>query len=94
MDTKLSEGGENLSAGQKQLLCIARAILRKSQIVLIDEATANIDIETEHNIQETIKKSFKNCTVITIAHRINTILHCDKYLFYFIINRILMIDKG
>ncbi|KAM3143255.1 hypothetical protein pb186bvf_004587 [Paramecium bursaria] len=85
LDTKLSEGGENLSAGQKQLLCIARAILRKSQIVLIDEATANIDIETEHNIQETIKKSFKNCTVITIAHRINTILHCDK---------ILMIDKG
>ncbi|KAM3141563.1 hypothetical protein pb186bvf_006427 [Paramecium bursaria] len=83
--THINEGGDNLSAGEKQLICIARAVLKKSPIVLIDEATANIDIETEHQIQETIQRSFKECTVITIAHRINTILHCDK---------ILVVDKG
>ena len=52
--------------------------MKKSPIVLIDEATANIDIETEHQILETIQRSFKECTVTTIAHRINTILHCEK----------------
>ncbi|CAD8090517.1 unnamed protein product [Paramecium sonneborni] len=85
LDTLVDEGGDNLSAGEKQLICIARAILKKSKVVLIDEATANIDIETEQKIQKTIQKSFEDCTVITIAHRINTILHCDK---------ILVISKG
>ncbi|CAD8077788.1 unnamed protein product [Paramecium sonneborni] len=85
LDTQLYEGGDNLSAGEKQLLCIARAILKKSKIILIDEATANIDVDTEHKIQETITKAFKSCTVITIAHRINTILNCDK---------IIVINKG
>ncbi|CAD8163791.1 unnamed protein product [Paramecium octaurelia] len=85
LNSNLYEGGDNLSAGEKQLLCIARAILKKSKIILIDEATANIDVDTEHKIQETISKAFKNCTVITIAHRINTILNCDK---------IIVINKG
>ncbi|CAD8156307.1 unnamed protein product [Paramecium pentaurelia] len=83
--SNLYEDGDNLSAGEKQLLCIARAILKKSKIILIDEATANIDVDTEHKIQDTISKAFKNCTVITIAHRINTILNCDK---------IIVINKG
>jgi ABC-type multidrug transport system fused ATPase/permease subunit len=78
LNTKVTENGENLSAGEKQLVCIARAVLKKSKIVLIDEATANIDIQTEQTIQQTIQRGFQNCTVITIAHRINTILNSDK----------------
>ncbi|CAD8105461.1 unnamed protein product [Paramecium primaurelia] len=85
LNTQISEGGDNLSSGEKQLICIARAVLKKSKVVLIDEATANIDVETEHKIQETILNAFSDCTVITIAHRINTILHCDK---------IIVIDQG
>jgi ATP-binding cassette subfamily C (CFTR/MRP) protein 1 len=79
MDTWVAEGGENLSSGERQLVCIARAILKRTRIVLIDEATANIDIETEQKIQAAILEGFRHCTVLTIAHRINTILHCDKY---------------
>lgn len=67
------------------MICIARAVLKRCKIVLIDEATANIDIETEHKIQKTIQSAFKDCTVITIAHRINTILYCDKYSINIII---------
>ncbi|CAD8099082.1 unnamed protein product [Paramecium primaurelia] len=78
LNTQINEGGDNMSAGEKQLICIARAILKKSKIVLIDEATANIDIDTEQKIQQSILRLFKDHTVITIAHRINTILHCDK----------------
>ncbi|KRX07923.1 P-loop containing nucleoside triphosphate hydrolase [Pseudocohnilembus persalinus] len=80
LDTHISENGGNLSVGEKQLICIARALLKKSKVVLIDEATANIDIQTEHMVQETIKKVFENCTVLTIAHRLNTILGSDRIL--------------
>jgi len=78
LDTEIKEGGENLSAGEKQLLCIGRAILTQSRIILIDEATSNIDPKTEQIILDTIRNSFKDCTVITVAHRLKTIINSDK----------------
>ena len=75
---QIKDGGENLSAGEKQLVCIARAILESKKIVLIDEATSNIDPKTEQNILTAIKENFKNCTVITIAHRLKTVIGSDR----------------
>jgi len=77
---KIAEGGSNLSAGEKQLICICRAILRKNKIIVLDEATANIDIVTEEKIQKLIESEFRESTVITIAHRLNTIIKSDKVL--------------
>ena len=70
LDMEISEKGGNLSSGEKSLLCICRAILRKNKIVLMDEATANIDLETEAKIQKLINTEFAGCTVLTIAHRL------------------------
>jgi ABC-type multidrug transport system fused ATPase/permease subunit len=81
--TEIKEGGENLSAGEKQLICIARAILNKSKIILIDEATSNIDTGTEQKILDTIHSNFLGCTVLTIAHRLKTIISSDKYKYEF-----------
>lgn len=78
LDTEIKEGGENLSAGEKQLLCISRAILAKAKIILIDEATSNIDPKTEQTILDTIHNSFRDCTVITVAHRLKTIINSDR----------------
>ena len=76
----ISENGSNLSSGERQLICICRAILRKSKLVILDEATANIDVITEQNIQRLINTQFLEATMIVIAHRINTIIQSDRVL--------------
>ncbi|CAO1622047.1 unnamed protein product [Parajaminaea phylloscopi] len=80
LSTRVTEGGSNFSQGQRQLLAMARALLRRTRLILMDEASSAVDLTTDSLVQRTVRTGFKDATVITIAHRLHTVAHADKVL--------------
>jgi len=78
LDTVIEDEGNNLSVGQRSLVSLARALVKNSKIIVLDEATASVDYETDHKIQDTIASEFKDCTILCIAHRLRTIIGYDR----------------
>ena len=82
LDHQLLEHGANVSFGERQLICLARVLLQQNKIIVLDEPTAHVDPQTEQTIWNVVREKLKGSTVITIAHRLNTIRDCDKILVF------------